>query len=48
MDKVESMKSLELMKSIEPAELIGLIRLIESNQVNKKFTTCALFGALFQ
>ena len=34
------------MKSIEPVELIrliGSIGLIESNQVNKKFTTCALF-----
>ena len=39
------MKSLELMKSIEAVELIGLI---ESNQVNKKFTTCALFLTLFQ
>ena len=37
------MKSLELVKSIESVELIGLVGLIESNQVNKKFTTCALF-----
>ena len=37
------MKSLELMTSIASVELTGLIGLIESNQVNKKFTTCALF-----
>ena len=37
------MKSLELMKSIESVELRGLIGFIESNQVNKKFTTCAFF-----
>ena len=31
------------MKSIESVVLIGLIGLIESNQINQKFTACAFF-----
>ena len=31
------------MKSIESVKLIGLIVLMESNQMNKKFSTCAFF-----
>ena len=35
------------MKSIESEELIGLIVLTGSNQVNKKFITCGLFRHYF-
>ena len=37
------MKSLALVKPMESVELIRLRGLIESNQVNKRFTACALF-----
>ena len=35
------------MKSIESVVLIGLIGLIESNQINQKFTACAFFRHYF-